>query len=303
MATVFEAQALTKCYRRRTVLDNLHLSIPQGSVYGLVGENGAGKTTLIRLMAGLDFPTSGDFSLFEKAENQVEQRRRMGFLIESPALYPDMTARQNLELVRIQRGIPEKNQVDELLERLFLQDTGRQRVKNFSLGMRQRLGIAVALLNEPEFLVLDEPINGLDPTGILEIRRLLQELNQQKGTTILISSHILPELESLATRYGFLHHGRLVQDISAGELGERCRQYILLRVPDPERAAAMLESELHTAKFAVYPDRSLHIYDLMGRTVEISACLAHHQIPVQELTTKGDDLETYFQRLIGGGAE
>lgn len=297
---VFKAEHITKKYGHNAVLNNLTMEIPCGSIYGLVGENGAGKTTLIRMIAGLDFPTSGVFSLFGAREHLVEQRRRMGFLIESPALYLDMTARQNLEMVRIQRGIPEKDRVDELLEQFSLQDIGRKRVRNFSLGMRQRLGIALALLGEPEFLVLDEPINGLDPTGILEIRKLLQDLNQQKGTTILISSHILPELESLATRYGFLHHGRLLQDISAQELGERCRQYILLRVTEPERTAALLESELHTTQFDVYPDRSLHIYDLLGRMAELSACLAQHNIPVQEFTTKGDSLETYFQKLIGG---
>lgn len=302
MTMVLDTCALTRRYGRNMVLDGLNLSIPQGSVYGLVGENGAGKTTLIRMMAGLDFPTSGSLTLFGK-EDLVEQRRRMGFLIESPALYLDMNARQNLELVRIQRGIPGKSRVDELLERLSLQNTGRKRVRDFSLGMRQRLGIAVAMLGEPEFLVLDEPINGLDPTGILEIRTLLQELNEHKGTTILISSHILPELESLATHYGFLHHGRLIQNITARELGERCRQYILLCVDKPECAAAILESELHSTQFSIYPDHSIHIYDRLDNKAEISACLARHQITVLELTTKGDSLETYFQRLIGGETE
>lgn len=302
MAMILETCALTRRYGRNLVLDNLSLSVPQGSVYGLVGENGAGKTTLIRMMAGLDFPTSGSLSLFGKSDLST-QRRRMGFLIESPALYLDMSARQNLELIRIQRGIPEKSKVDELLERLSLQNAERKRVKNFSLGMRQRLGIAVAMLGDPEFLVLDEPINGLDPTGILEIRTLLQELNQRKGTTILISSHILPELESLATHYGFLHHGRLIQDISSRELSERCRQYVLLCVEKPERAAAILESDLHSSQFSIYPDRSIHIYDLLNQKAEISACLAEHQIPILELTTKGDSLENYFQRLIGGAAE
>lgn len=302
MPMVFDAHTLTRRYGSNVVLDGLNLSIPQGSIYGLVGENGAGKTTLMRLMAGLDFPTSGSLTLFGK-EDLVEQRRRMGFLIESPALYLDMSARQNLELVRIQRGIPEKSRVDELLERLSLQNTGRKRVRNFSLGMRQRLGIAIAMLGEPEFLVLDEPINGLDPTGILEIRTLLQELNQRNGTTILISSHILPELESFAIHYGFLHHGRLIQNITAQELGERCRQYILLCVEKPERAAAILESELQSTHFSIYPDRSIHIYDLLDDKAEISACLIQHQIPVLELTTKGDSLETYFQRLVGGEIE
>lgn len=300
MAAVFEAEHLTKRYGRHTVLDSLCLAVPQGSIYGLVGENGAGKTTLIRLMAGLDFPTSGGFSLFGETKCLARQRRRMGFLIEGPALYWDMTARQNLELVRIQRGVPEKDCVEELLERLSLGDAASKRVRSLSLGMRQRLGIAAALLGEPEFLVLDEPINGLDPTGIVEIRRLLLEWNRQKGTTLLISSHILPELESLATRYGFLHHGRLLQDISATELGERCRRFVLLRVPEPERAAALLESELRCTRFTVYPDRSLHIYGLLDRTAELSACLARHGVPVQEMTVKGDSLETYFQRLAGG---
>lgn len=187
-----------------------------------------------------------------------------------------------------------------MLERLSLGEAASKRVRSFSLEMCQRLGIALALLGEPEFLVLDEPINGLDLTGIVEIRRLLQEWNRQKGTTLLISSHILPELESLVTWYGFLHHGRLIQDISATELGERCRQFVLLRVLEPERAAALLESELRCTRFTVYPDRSLHIYGLLDRTAELSACLSRHGIPVQELTVKGDSLETYFQRMVGG---
>lgn len=300
MATVFEAQALTKCYRRRTVLDNLHLSIPQGSVYGLVGENGAGKTTLIRLMAGLDFPTSGGFSLFEKAENQVEQRRRMGFLIESPALYPDMTARQNLELVRIQRGIPEKNQVDELLERLSLQDTGRQRVKNFSLGMRQRLGIAVALLNEPEFLVLDEPINGLDPIGIAEVRSFIRALCDERGKTILISSHILSEVALLADDIGIIDHGVLLEEEGFADLEAKSNKYVRFTVSDTNQAAEILRGVFHENQFTTQDSHTLRLDSSKISVAKIVAAFVQHGLEVSEAATVEESLEDYFKRVTGG---
>lgn len=299
---IFEARNITKKYYGSLALDAFQMQIPEGSIYGFIGENGAGKTTLIRLAAGLDFPTEGTVSLFgdDTPKGLMRQRRRTGFLVEGPALYLDMNAKQNLEMVRMQRGIPEKSSTDGMLELFSLQHTGRKRVKDFSLGMRQRLGIAMALIGEPEFLVLDEPINGLDPTGILEIRNLLKRLNYERGTTILVSSHILSELDHMATHYGFIHKGKMVQEITAKSLAEKCRRYILLRVPNPEKAAALLELKFKDIPFEVYPDRSIHVYSVTERTAELSSYLAENHIFIEEMTIRGDNLETYFENLVGG---
>ncbi|MBR6483649.1 MAG: ATP-binding cassette domain-containing protein, partial [Clostridiales bacterium] len=198
---VMETKGITKKYKHTLALDNVALKLEKGKIYGFIGQNGAGKTTLIRLITGLSFPTGGEISLWGKTgEKELqEQRKRIGSLIEGPALYPYMTAYQNMETQRIQRGIPDKSIIDKTLKLVGLEDTGKKKVRNFSLGMKQRLGIAVALLNTPEFLILDEPINGLDPSGIVDVRNLIKKLNKEYGMTILISSHILEELYNTAT--------------------------------------------------------------------------------------------------------
>ena len=203
---ILEAKDICKAYGKNMVLNQVNLTIKAGEIYGLVGENGAGKSSLMKVITGLTKPTSGEISLFGK-KNLEDERNKIGCLIENPALYMDMTARQNLEIQRTQRGIPGKSSIDEVLEIMDLKDAGNKRVKAFSLGMKQRLGIAIALLGRPQLLILDEPINGLDPTKIKYVREVLKNMNEEDGTTILISSHILPELHQLATVYGFIHHG------------------------------------------------------------------------------------------------
>lgn len=203
--TVFEAINITKKYRNTLALNQVSMSVMQGDIYGFIGENGAGKTTMIRLLTGLAEPTTGKIALFGESNKKLaKQRERIGCIIESPSLYLDMTAYENLEVQRLQRGIPGKGCIDNALALVGLKDTGKKKAKDFSLGMRQRLALAIALLGNPEFLVLDEPINGLDPTGIIELRNLLKRLNKERGITILISSHILTELHQLANRYGIL---------------------------------------------------------------------------------------------------
>lgn len=202
---ILEAKDICKAYGKNMVLNQVNLTIKAGEIYGLVGENGAGKSSLMKVITGLTKPTSGEISLFGK-KNLEDERNKIGCLIENPALYMDMTARQNLEIQRTQRGIPGKSSIDEVLEIMDLKDAGNKRVKAFSLGMKQRLGIAIALLGRPQLLILDEPINGLDPTKIKYVREVLKNMNEEDGTTILISSHILPELHQLATVYGFIHH-------------------------------------------------------------------------------------------------
>ena len=226
--TVFEAINITKKYRNTLALNQVSMSVMQGDIYGFIGENGAGKTTMIRLLTGLAEPTTGKIALFGESNKKLaKQRDRIGCIIESPSLYLDMTAYENLEVQRLQRGIPGKGCIDNALALVGLKDTGKKKAKDFSLGMRQRLALAIALLGNPEFLVLDEPINGLDPTGIIELRNLLKRLNKERGITILISSHILTELHQLANRYGILHEGKLLQEITATELDKRCKKHLL----------------------------------------------------------------------------
>lgn len=217
---IFEAKGLTKQYGDSFALQDIHMTIGVGEIYGFVGENGAGKTTLMKIIGGLVHPTVGSISLFGKKETKElrDARRKVGFLIDRPALYPNLNAAQNLMFYCHAFGIENKGRIEEVLQAVSLSDVGNKNTSEYSLGMKQRLGLAIALLHEPEFLVLDEPINGLDPSGIVEIRKILEKLAKEQGVTILISSHILGELQLLATKYGFIHRGRLIQEISAEEL-------------------------------------------------------------------------------------
>ena len=219
---VLEAQGITKRYRETLALDQVDLKLEKGRIYGFIGKNGAGKTTFLRMITGLSFPTEGSLTLWGKGGEKglQEQRKRIGSLIETPALYPYMTAYQNMEVQRLQRGIPDKSVIEKTLKMVGLADTGKKKVRNFSLGMRQRLGIAIALINTPEFLVLDEPINGLDPAGMVEIRNLIKELNKEYGMTILISSHLLEELHNTATDFIFIDSGRIIEELTYEELNE-----------------------------------------------------------------------------------
>ena len=238
---VFATEYLCKEYRHTVALRDVSITIPRGQIYGLIGENGAGKTTLLRILCGLTRPTRGRLLLFGAADaaRQSEMRRRMGCLVDGPALYADLTAWQNLKVQCLQRGLNEAD-IAPTLQLVGLKDTGSKPAGKFSLGMRQRLGLAVALLGKPEFLVLDEPLNGLDPMGIQELRHLLEKLNREQGMTILLSSHILSELHQLATSYGILHNGQLLEQLTAEELDARCSKYLLVRTDNDRRAADIL---------------------------------------------------------------
>ena len=220
MEYILQTQKLCKKYGKFKALNDLTINVPKGSIYGMVGRNGAGKTTLIRVITGLNNPTSGEFSLFGVKNNDrklLETRRKMGAVVETPSLHPEMSAKDNLIQQTKALGISDEK-LDDILKLVGLANTGKKKAKNFSLGMRQRLGIAFSLVGDPEFLVLDEPINGLDPQGIIEVREMIMRLNQEKGITILISSHILDELSRLATHYGFIEHGHVIKEMSAEEL-------------------------------------------------------------------------------------
>ena len=299
---IFEARNLTKKYRNTLALDHINLSLRRGEVYGFIGENGAGKTTAIRLITGLSFPTEGSMTLFGKSGKKElqRQRARIGCMVETPALYKNMTAVQNLEAQRIQRGIPDRDGIGKTLKLVGLSDTGKKAVRHFSLGMRQRLGIAMALLNDPEFMILDEPINGLDPSGIVETRELIRQLNQERGITFLVSSHILSELYQTATRYILLHKGRVLEELTQRELDEKCRRHIAIKTNDAAQTAITLESDLRTTNFQVMPDGVVRLYDHLDNMEEVAQALSRAGLLVTGLSLAGDSLENYFLHKIGG---
>lgn len=300
---ILETENLTKRYKHTLALDHINLQIEKGKIYGFIGQNGAGKTTLLRLVTGLAFSTSGTLSLWGKSSltELQEQRKRIGCMIETPALFPTMTAYQNMEVQRIQRGIPDKAVIEKTLEVVGLKDTGRKSVRNFSLGMRQRLGIAIALLNTPEFLILDEPINGLDPAGIVEIRNLLKSLNKEYGMTILVSSHILDELYQTASEFILIDSGKIIEEISENELNERCKRHIAIKTTDVQKAMLILEERLYTDNFKLMPDNTIRLYAYLNDMEKVASVLADAHILVTGLSITGDTLEDYFLEKIGGG--
>lgn len=299
---ILQTIGLTKKYANMVALDHVDITIQKGRIYGFIGQNGAGKTTFMRLVSGLSLPDSGDIILFGKTQKKEleKQRKRMGCMIEYPALYPYMTARDNLEAMRIAQGIPNKNVVEDCLKIVGLHDTGKKKVQNFSLGMKQRLGIAATLLGEPEFLMLDEPTNGLDPVSMVEIRELLKKLAYEKQLTILLSSHILSELYQLATNYIFLHHGKIIKEISKERLDECCKKHIFILVDDVSRAAMVLERVLNTRNYKVMPDQSIQLYDYIDDMQKVILALNEQKLSIKNIGLAGDNLEDYFINTIGG---
>jgi ABC-2 type transport system ATP-binding protein len=299
---ILQTFELTKQYGKNTAVNNVNMKIKKGDIYGFIGRNGAGKTTMIRMITGLVAPTSGEIELFSrKGEKNINAGLpRIGSIIEHPALYPDFTAFENMELRGKLLGIPDIKVIDSILETVELSEVGKKKVKNFSLGMRQRLGLALALLGNPDFLILDEPINGLDPEGIVEMRKLLKRLNEEQGITVLISSHILGELSKLATRYGVINNGILVEEFTAKELELKCRKYLNIRVSDSAVASFVLEHIFKTKNYEVLPDNIIKVYDLLNMSGEICLELAKNNVKIYSIESKGDDLEEYFMKLMGG---
>lgn len=299
---VLKIYNITKKYGEQLAVDNVNMTIKKGDIYGFIGQNGAGKTTLIRLITGLIHKSGGEIELLgANEENELNKARTMvGSLIETPSFYTNMTARENLEVSRLVRNIPGKKCIDEVLELVGLKDVEKKKVKNFSLGMRQRLGIANALMGNPKLLILDEPINGLDPMGIVEIRELLKKINKEKDMTILISSHILSELSELATTYGIISNGKLIEEITAKQLSEKCRQYIDLRVDDTARAVILLERELGINDYEVLEDSNIKVFSNLDNVGEINSLLSRSGIIVESISVKGENLEEYFMNKVGG---
>ncbi|MED0872836.1 ABC transporter ATP-binding protein [Bacillus mobilis] len=299
---VLKTNQLSKQYKNHIALNKVNLSIEQGSIYGFIGQNGAGKSTLTRLVTGLAMPTSGTIELFgESRERELAQaRKRIGSMIEMPAIYPHMTAAENLEAHRLLKGVPGKDCIQKTLSLVGLLDTEEKKAKNFSLGMKQRLSLAIALLGDPEFLILDEPINGLDPMGVVEIRELLKKLNREKGITILISSHILSEMHLLATHYGFIHKGELIEQITQKQLEEKCQQYLHIKVDNTEMATTIIETILSTTDYEVMPDGVIRLYTHLNQPGMVSKVLATEGLIIEQFQSMGQDLESYFTKLIGG---
>lgn len=300
MKYVLETNGLRKNYRNFTALRDLTMHIPQGSIYGFVGRNGAGKTTLIRLICGLQEPSGGRYTLYgiRNSDPQINlMRRRMGAVVESPSIYPDMTARENIRQQYRVLGLPSDDGIDELLHLVGLGDTGKKRAANFSLGMRQRLGIAIALSGNPDFLVLDEPVNGLDPQGIIEMRELILKLNREHGITVLISSHILDELSRLATHYGFIDGGHTVKEMSAQELEICCRKCMCIEVSDTRALVRVLDGM--EVEYSITDDSHADIYAEIPVTKLVSA-LSKENCNVNTLKERDESLESFYMNLMGG---
>ncbi len=293
---------LSKKYKDTIALEKVNINMKKGEIYGLIGENGAGKTTLIKIIAQLIKPTEGNIKLFGQTnENKLcRLQKKIGYTIENPALYMDMTARQNLEVMCIEKGIPGTRDIDRVLAMVNLKDIDKKKVKSFSLGMKQRLALAMALLNEPEILILDEPLNGLDPIGIVELRSLLKKLNTEKNITIILSSHILSELHKLATRYVIMHQGRIVEEISLESLDDRFKKHISIKVSDTKIASMILEKELGINDFIVCNDDIIKIYGNFDKCSKINKTLILKNVLVEEICIKGENLESYFKKVIGG---
>lgn len=301
MDYALNTDGITKIYGKHTVVDHVSMHVKKGDIYGFIGKNGAGKTTFMRIVAGLAAPAAGSMELFDSGDLEM-QRQRIGTLIEQPGLYGTMTARDNLEVVRRSLGIARKQTVDEMLEFVGLSQVGKKKVKNFSLGMKQRLGIAIALFRSPDFLILDEPINGLDPEGIKEVRDLLSKLNREKQITILISSHILGELSKIATNYGIIKEGVLIEEFAAEDLENRCRRCVKLVVDDAQRASAILEEKCHITEFDVPEEGVIRVFDGLDNSWIMNRELVGNGIHLKESYLAGQDLEGYFMDLLGGAS-
>lgn len=295
---VVRTMSLSKKYQGKNAVDHVTMTVKQGAIYGFIGRNGAGKSTTLKMLCGLAKPTSGDIQIFGTTLQNTVTRKRIGMLIEQAGIYPNFTAYENMKLKANYLGVIDPDlKIRELLALFHLEEQKKKKIKQFSMGMKQRLGIAMALLGNPDLLILDEPINGLDPEGILEIRQMLKRFNEENRITMIISSHILGELSKIATDYGIIKDGKLIEQISAKELEAKCNDYIHLKTPDPKKAVVALEEKLGIRHYEIRPDGEIRIYE---RNNQISKVLLEKGIVVEELFRHQQDLERYFLELMGG---
>ena len=303
MDYLVETHSLTKSYQDTLALAGVDISIKRGSIYGLVGDNGAGKTTFMKIITGQIFATSGEMKLFGAytQSDMDKQRSRIGALLDGFGFFPGLTVELNLEYFRLQKGIPGRAVVDEVLDIVNLQHAKKKAAKNLSMGMKQRLGLAVALLGSPELLILDEPINGLDASGIHEMRELFKKLNREKNITILLSSHILSELEQVATEYCFIKNGKILEQISAEHLYDKCNEYVEIRVSDAKKYVIVLEKEFGHTDYRVLPDDSIQIHQPKESLERYSEAAMHNGLAVYKINQCKSTLEEYYMNLMNGG--
>lgn len=295
MSVILKTHSLTKQYGKQKAVNNVSLTVNQGDIYGLIGRNGAGKTTLMRIISNLARPSQGTYEVFGRSRSDKEVATRVSCLIENTGIYPHLSARDHLLLKGQALGIVDKSYIATILETVGLADTGRKRVKQFSLGMKQRLGIALALVGRPDFIILDEPINGLDPQGIVEIRHLIARLNRD-GTTFMISSHILEELAKLATRFGIIDNGNLIAEISRAELEEKSRDRIELSTPQTQKTSLLLD-RLGLHDYHLVNEATFYIYSGLDRINEIVLALAQEDISIKGFAVHKGSLEDYYLNL------
>lgn len=297
---LLESRGLTKQFGHHKAVNNVDLHIKKGTIYGFIGRNGAGKTTFLKMISGLARPTSGEIHLFGYSGRDLNKvRSRIGCLIETPGLYENMTAYDNLKLKCLILGIKKEGYIEEILEIVGLLDSAKKKTKKLSLGMKQRLGIGLALIGEPDLLILDEPINGLDPQGIVEIRDILLDLQKERDMTIIISSHILEELSKMATHYGIIHNGCLIQELTKEELSNRCNERIELIVDSPERAVPVLD-RMKFLNYKIVDKDKIYIYERLNDTAMLNTELVKTGIEVKSIFITGEELESYFLNLTGG---
>lgn len=300
MEYVLKTNALCKNYKHFKALNGLSMNVPKGAIYGFVGKNGAGKTTLIRLICGLQEPTDGEYFIYGISNSKkeiIQSRRRMGAIVETPSIYLDMTAEDNIKMQYRILGLPSFDGIADIIKLVGLENTGKKKAKNFSLGMRQRLGIAIALAGSPDFLVLDEPVNGLDPQGIIEIRELILKLNREYGITILISSHILDELSRIATHFGFIDNGQILKEISTSDLEAACRKCMHLIVSDTKVLSRVLD-EIEI-EYTILSDSEADIFGEISVT-ELALKLSAQNCEVKSIHEHDESLENYYINLVGG---
>lgn len=299
---ILKAMNISKRYGKYKALDKVSLEIRRGMIYGLIGENGAGKSTFMRVLMGLITIEEGNIELFGSTDRKGLQhaRRRMGQSIETPALYPELSARENLKVQAANGGVSDR-EIDSILQLMNLEHTGKKKAKNFSLGMRQRLAIASTLITNPEFLILDEPTNGLDPAGIVEMREIIQRLVTERGITVLLSSHLLDELSQIATHYGILHHGKLIKELSKEELALEARQYIELETTEVQRAVTVLD-DIGIQDYEVKSKNEINIFECLDDVATINRSMVLADVNVSRIGTTRQKLEDYFLQLTGGNA-
>lgn len=303
MDTILRTHNLTKKYKDTLVVDNLNMTIKRGDIYGFLGQNGAGKTTTLKMIMGLTKVSSGTIEVFgeEISSKDYMYKNRIGALIESPGFYPNLSALDTLEIHRRLIGLQNKKNIDEVLELVGLSQDKHKLVKRFSLGMKQRLGIARVLLTQPEFLILDEPTNSLDPSGISDIRDIIIDLNKNRNITVLISSHILSEIQKIVTKIGIIHKGILLEEIGYKELEERNKNYLQIKVNDDKKAVRILEQKFDINQYKVYENGVIRILEKIEEVENINKEMVYNEVGISEIKVNSENLENYFFRLIGGG--